>query len=65
MTKIEIKKVREFFEAHHSYIDINGLADLDIAEYLTRRYVKDLDFNKQMDLLYDYILSQNLCHVTP
>jgi hypothetical protein len=65
MTKIEIKRVREFFETHHSYIDINGLDDQDIAEYLTRKYVKDLDFNKQMDLLYDYILSQNLCHVTP
>jgi hypothetical protein len=65
MAKIEIKMVREFFQKHHSYIDLDGVADVDIAEYLTRRYVKDLAFDKQMDLLYDYILSQDLCHVTP
>ena len=65
MTNEEIKRVREFFRTNHSYIDLDGVDNIDIAEYLTRRYVKDLDFDKQMNLLYDYILSQDLCHVTP
>ena len=65
MTREQIKRVREFFRTNHSYIDLDGVADVDIAEYLTRRHVKYLDFDKQMNLLYDYILSQDMCHVTP
>jgi len=58
-----MKEVREYFEKNYGYVDLNGLSDSFIQNYLDRGYLKDLSFERKMDCLYDYILSQDLCNV--
>ena len=40
------------------------ITDQMLDDYLDRDYVRNLPFIKKMDLLYDYILSNDLAYVT-
>ena len=56
-------RVYEYFEQNYGYVDINSIPRAAILEYLERGYVINLSFERKMDCLYDYILSQDLCDV--
>jgi len=58
-----MKEVREYFQKNYSHIDFWSVSDSDITEFLSRPYLVGLSFERKMDCLYDYILSQNLCDV--
>ena len=59
----KIKEVREHFENEYPYVDLGMLSDDTINAFLNQSYIASLWFEKQMDCLYDYILSQDLCGV--
>ena len=56
-------RVYEYFEQNYGYVDIKSIPRAAILEYLERGYVVNCTFERKMDLLYDYILSQDLCEV--
>ena len=56
-------KVYEYFEQNYSYVDIKSIPRAVVLEYLERGYVINCTFERKMDLLYDYILSQDLTEV--
>ena len=56
-------RVYEYFEQNYGYVDIKSIPRAAILEYLERGYVINLSFERNMDCLYDYILSQDLCNV--
>ena len=58
-----ISDVREYFDVNYSYVDIEGISDKVIIDYLSNGWVLNVPFERKMDLLYDYILSQSLCDV--
>lgn len=60
-----IKKIRDFFRDRYSYVNIQELSDKQLLAFMEQSYVKDLPFERQMDLMYDWILSQDLAEVTP
>jgi hypothetical protein len=59
-----ISDVREYFYKNYSYVDIDGISDVVILEYLGNNWVLNVPFERKMDLLYDYILSQGLTDVS-
>jgi len=59
----KIKSAREHFRENYSHVNIRAIADSVIAELLSRNYIVVLEWSKQMDCLYDYIISQSLCDV--
>lgn len=60
----QIREAREHFREHKSHIHIYQIGDEVIAELLGRDYVQGSSFERKMDYLYDYLLSQSLCDVT-
>lgn len=58
-----ISDVREYFNTNYSYVNIGGISDEVILDYLENGWVLNVPFERKMDLLYDYILSQNLTEV--
>jgi hypothetical protein len=58
-----ISDVREYFNNNYSYVNIGGISDEVILDYLSNGWVLNVPFERKMDLLYDYILSQNLTEV--
>lgn len=60
----QVREAREFFRDHKSHIHIYQIDDSVIAELLGRDYIQRLTFDRRMDCLYDYLLSQSLCDVT-
>jgi hypothetical protein len=60
----QVREAREFFREHLSHMHINQIDDSVIAELLGRDYIQRLTFDRRMDCLYDYLLSQSLCDVT-
>jgi hypothetical protein len=59
----KVKSAREHFRENYAHIGIGDIEDSVIAELLSRSYIVALDWSKQMDCLYDYIISQSLCDV--
>jgi hypothetical protein len=59
-----ISDVREYFDVNYSYVDIGGISDEVILDYLSNGWVLNVPFERKMDLLYDYILSQGLTDVS-
>ena len=59
----KIEEVREHFRNEYPYVDLEMLSDDTINAFLNQSYIASLWFEKQMDCLYDYILSQDLCGV--
>ncbi len=58
-----IEQVREYFSKNYPYVYLEDISDRVIRDYLDMGYVRDLSFEMKMNLLYDYILSQNLTGV--
>lgn len=58
-----IKQVKEYFRMNYGYVDINGISDKTILDYLENGWVLNVPFERKMDLLYDYILSNDLTEV--
>jgi hypothetical protein len=58
-----ISDVREYFRNNYSYVNIGGISDKVILDYLSNGWVLNVPFERKMDLLYDYILSQGLTEI--
>jgi hypothetical protein len=58
-----MKEVREYFKKNYSYVNLAELTDVFIQKYLDQSWIKDLSFERKMDCLYDYILSNDLTDV--
>lgn len=58
-----VEDVRKYFDNEYPYVELGMLSDETINEFLNQGYIIDLSFERKMDCLYDYILSQGLCGV--
>jgi hypothetical protein len=58
-----ISDVREYFRVNYSYVNLDGLTDVFIRKYLENGWVLNVPFERKMDLLYDYILSNDLTDI--
>jgi hypothetical protein len=58
-----IEQVREYFRVNYSYVNLAGLTDVFIRKYLENGWVLNVPFERKMDLLYDYILSNDLTEI--
>jgi hypothetical protein len=58
-----IEQVKKYFRDNYPYVYLEDISDKTILEYLENGWVLNVPFERKMDLLYDYILSQNLCGV--
>ena len=62
---------KEWFHTNYSYVELGQLPDIEIISYLNLSHVQfnhdgsPTTFAKKMDLLYDYVVSQDLVDVTP
>ena len=59
-----VNDAKSYFQRCFRHIDMYDITDKMLDDYLHRDYVRNLPFIKKMDLLYDYILSNNLVYVT-
>jgi hypothetical protein len=62
-TSHTVEEVKNYFSEEYPYVDLGALSDNSISEFLNQGYIIDLSFERKMDCLYDYILSQDLCGV--
>jgi len=58
-----VRDVIDYFDKEYPYVDLGMLSENSVSEFLVQDYIKNLSFERKMDCLYDYILSQNLCDV--
>jgi len=58
-----MKEVREYFEKNYGYVNLDELTDVFIQKYLDQSWIVNLSFERKMDCLYDYILSNDLTDV--
>ena len=58
-----INEIRSYFADNYGYVSLDQLTDGFILEFMSRGYLELFSFSGKMDLLYDHILSQNLCDV--
>jgi hypothetical protein len=58
-----IEQVKKYFRDNYPYVYLEDVSDKTILEYLENSWVLNVPFERKMDLLYDYILSQDLCGV--
>jgi hypothetical protein len=58
-----IEQVREYFKVNYGYVNLDGLTDVFIRMYLENGWVLNVPFERKMDLLYDYILSNDLTEI--
>jgi hypothetical protein len=58
-----ISDVREYFRNNYSYVNIGGISDKVILDYLSNGWVLNVPFERKMDLLYDYIISNDLTEI--
>jgi len=62
---------KEWFRTNYSYVELEQLPDIEIISFLNLSHVQfnpdgsPTTFSKKMDLLYDYVVSQDLVDVTP
>ena len=61
--KDTVRDVIDYFDKEYPYVNLWMLSENSINEFLVQEYIIDLSFERKMDLLYDYILSQGLCDV--
>ena len=61
--KDTVRDVIDYFDKEYPYVNLGMLSENSINEFLVQEYIIDLSFERKMDLLYDYILSQGLCEV--
>ena len=58
-----MKEVREYFARNYGYVNLGGISNHVLESFLSRSYLTNLSFERKMDCLYDFILSQGLCEV--
>ena len=58
-----IEQVKKYFRDNYPYVYLEDVSDKTILEYLENGWVLNVPFERKMDLLYDHILSQDLCGV--
>ena len=58
-----MKEVREYFAKNYGYVNLDELTDVFLQKYLDQPRIKNLSFERKMDCLYDYILSNDLTDV--
>jgi|688.fasta_scaffold2658567_1 hypothetical protein len=58
-----MERIRAHFAMAYPHINFQGIEESVIREYMARPYLDGLGFFMQMNCLYDYILSQDLCEV--
>jgi hypothetical protein len=58
-----IEQVREYFRVNYSYVNLDELTDVFIRKYLENGWMLNVPFKRKMDLLYDYIISNDLVEV--
>ena len=58
-----MKEVREYFDLNYGYVNLAELTDVFIQKYLDQPWIVNLSFERKMDCLYDYILSNDLTDV--
>jgi hypothetical protein len=58
-----VRDVIDYFDKEYPYVDLGMLSENSVSEFLVQDYIKNLSFERKMDCLYDYILSQDLCDV--
>jgi hypothetical protein len=58
-----MKEVREYFQKNYGYVNLAELTDVFIQKYLDQSWIVNLSFERKMDCLYDYILSNDLTDV--
>ena len=58
-----INEIRSYFADNYGHVSLDQLTDGFILRYVERSYLAELSFERKMDLLYDYVLSQDLCDV--
>lgn len=62
-TNQTVEDVKTYFDINYGYVDLGAIPDETISEFLNQGYIINLSFERKMDCLYDYILSQDLCGV--
>lgn len=60
-----IRKIRDYFRENYAHVNDQEVSDADILAQMEQAYMKDISFERQMDLLYDWMLANQLCEVTP
>ena len=58
-----MKEVREYFAKNYGYVNLAELTDVFIQKYLNQSWIVNLSFERKMDCLYDYILSNDLTDI--
>ena len=58
-----ILETREYFAKNYRHINLRGLPDKTIQEFLNKDYIKYLTFNQSMDCLCDYIVANELTDI--
>jgi len=61
--KETVRDVIDYFDKEYPYVDLGMLSECSISEFLVQEYIVNLSFERKMDLLYDYILSQGLTEI--
>jgi hypothetical protein len=62
-TNHTVRDVIDYFDINYPYVDLGMLSENSISEFLIQDYIVTLSFERKMDCLYDYILSQGICDV--
>jgi hypothetical protein len=58
-----MREVREYFKKNYGYVNLAELTDVFIQKYLDQSWIVNLSFERKMDCLYDYILSNDLTDI--
>ena len=58
-----VLEVREYFAKHYRHVNLSALTDVFIRLYMESSYLQNLSFERKMDCLYDYIISNDLTEV--
>ena len=60
---MDLKQIYEYFRENYPHIDIQYVNPKLIEKQMKQDYMKQLSVERQMDLLLDYIIGQDLCEV--
>lgn len=58
-----VKRIRDYFRSNFSYVGIEEMEDQTILNFMNQYYLKGMTFERQMECLYDHLLSQGECEV--
>ena len=58
-----LQQIYEYFNENYSHVDIQNVNPKLIKKVMKKDYMKRYSIEKQMDLLLDYIIGQDLCDI--